>query len=370
MTKKAKPSRRVDSTTAAVDNLLNSSLNKTVDIKIEAASKVKRHDRTPVFNEAVQKELEKKQKAKEEIKNAQKTKKKGFTSFISEATRKVGFGHMSEENEDIALLCDQMHFDAKEAYKLLRTNVLFCLPDNDVCRTIGITSAIRGEGKSTASINLAYTFAVTGAKTLLIDMDMRLPSVATKLNITAGKGLSDYLIGTATINEVIRTTDKYKNWDIMLSGSIPPAPAELIGSTKMEKLIRSLERYYDFIIIDLPPINVVSDALIAKDVVDGFILAVRQDYSDKHSLADCIRQLDFLNANVLGFVMTDSDGGAHYYKKYGRKYSRYYRRYYRRRYGYYRKYGYYKKYGYGYGKKYGYGYGYGYGEQPKQEEKK
>ena len=366
MTKKVKERRKVDQTTATVESLLGSSIDKN-NVVEPVIPKTKRHDRTPVFNEAAQKELEKKKKSKEEIKNAQKTKKKGFGSFISEATRKVGFGHMSEETEDIALLCDQMHFDAKEAYKLLRTNVLFCLPDNDVCRTIGITSAIRGEGKSTASINLAYTFAVTGAKTLLIDMDMRLPSVATKLNITAGKGLSDYLIGTATINEVIRTTDKYKNWDIMLSGSIPPAPAELIGSAKMEKLIRSLERYYDFIIIDLPPINVVSDALIAKDIIDGFILAVRQDYSDKHSLADCIRQLGFLNANLLGFAMTDSDGGAHYYKKYGRKYGKYYRRYYRK-YGNYRRYGYYKKYGYGYSKKYGYGYGYG--EQPKQEEKK
>ena len=332
---------KLDETTIAVDSLLNSAQ----EVKVE------RHhhrDVTPLFNETVNKS-EKKKIVKENIKNAQKTKKKGLTSLFADAQRKVvdTIGHMSEENEDLALLCDQMHFDAKEAYKLLRTNILFCLPDSDVCRTIGITSAIRGEGKSTAAINLAYTFAVTKAKVLLIDMDMRLPSIAKKLNIESSFGLSDYLIGNASLKQIIRTTDKYKNWDVMLSGSIPPAPSELIGSDAMEKLIRKLELSYDFIIIDLPPVNVVSDALVAKDILDGFVLAVRQDYSDKHSLADCMRQLTFLNANILGFVMTDSDGGGHYYKKYGKKYGKYFKKYYKRRYGY---------------KKYDYHYSYGYGE--------
>ena len=351
--KKAK-TKRIDATTAAVDTLLNSS----TEVKKEEHHRVHK-DTSPVFNEA-KKNIEQRKIVKENIKNAQKTKKKGLGSLFSLATRKVGLGHMSEESEDIALLCDQMHFDAKEAYKLLRTNVMFCLPDNDVCRTIGITSAIRGEGKSTASINLAYTFAVTKAKVLLIDMDMRLPSIAKKLNITASLGLSDYLIGNASLSEIIRTTDKYKNWDVMLSGSIPPAPSELIGSEAMDKLIKRLEKTYDFIIIDLPPVNVVSDALVAKDILDGFILTVRQDYSDKHSLADCIRQLNFLNANVLGFAVTDTDGGAHYAKKYGRRYSKYYRKYYRRRYGYSKKYGY----------DYGYKYGYGYGSKPVDKEAK
>lgn len=338
--KKVKEIKRVeDNTTASVDALLSSTVEK----------KVERHhhkDVTPLFNETVKKD-DKKKIVKQNIKDAQKTKKKGLTSLISDASRKVSssIGHMSEESEDLALLCDQMHFDAKEAYKLLRTNILFCLPDSSVCRTIGITSAIRGEGKSTASINLAYTFAVTKAKVLLIDMDMRLPSIAKKLSIESKLGLSDYLIGNASLKQIIRSTDKYKNWDIMLSGSIPPAPSELIGSVAMEKLIRKLETIYDFIIIDLPPVNVVSDALVAKDILDGFVLAVRQDYSDKHSLADCMRQLTFLNANILGFALTDSDGGSHYSKKYGRRYGKYYKRYYKKRYGY-KNYDY--KYGYGY----------------------
>ena len=321
-----------------------------------------------LVNSAIRKNSEKKQQLKQDIQNGQNIKKKGLASLFSKKEKEVS-NHISEENENIALLCDHMHFDAKEAYKLLRTNVLFCLPDNNACRTIGITSAIRGEGKSTIAVNLAYTFAVTKARVLLIDMDMRLPSIAKKLGIEAGYGLSDCLIGNASLKDVIHTHEKYKNWDIILSGSIPPAPSELIGFEAMERLIAGLERRYDYIIIDLPPVNVVSDALVAKDILDGFVLAVRQDYSDKSSLADCVRQLGFLNANVLGFVMTDSDGGARYGKKYSKKYGKYNKRYYRRKYGYYRKYGYGKKYGYGYDAA-GYGYGYASSRASKQEENK
>lgn len=349
---------KIDATSKAVEELLNSPVE----------NRVHHHhhhkDTTPIFNETIKRNVEKKQQIKQNAKKAQSTKKSGLVSLINDAKRKVNKGHISEDSEQISLLCDEMHFDAKEAYKLLRTNVLFSLPDNDVCRTIGITSAIRGEGKSTVSINLAYTFAVTKARVLLIDMDMRLPSIATKLNISTGKGLSDYLIGNASLKDIIRTTDKYKNWDIMFSGSIPPAPSELIGSDAMEKLIRRLEREYDFIIIDLPPVNIVTDALVAKSLVDGYLLVVRQDYSDKHSLADCLRQLDFIEANVLGFTLTDSNNENHYYRKYGRKYGRYFGRYYKR-YGY-KKYGY-SKYGYS---KYGYGYGYGNNNQNSGEQNK
>ena len=251
-------------------------------------------------------------------------------------------GHSSEESENIALLCDKMHFDAKEAYKLLRTNVMFTLPDNDSCRVIAITSPIRGEGKSTVSINLAYTFAVTNSKVLLIDMDMRLPSIATKLEVERKEGLSDFLIGKIKKKDMIYNNDKYPNWDIIFSGSIPPTPAELIGSKAMKDLLSSLKREYDYIIIDLPPVNIVSDALVAKELCDGFVVTVREGYSDKKSLTECIRQLEFLDANILGFTMVDSNGGDSYYSNYHSRYNHYYRK---KRYGYYykNKYNYYRK---------------------------
>ena len=269
------------------------------------------------------------------------------------------------ENNNATLLCSNMHFDAKEAYKLLRTNIMFTLPDNNGgCRAVGITSAIRGEGKSTCAINLAYTFAQTGSRVLLIDMDMRLPSISKKLEIKpkSGLGLSDYLIGNATIKDIVVKIDGQKNWNTIFSGSIPPTPAELIGSENMKKLIDKLKKEYDYIIVDLPPVNVVSDALVAKDICDGFLLVVREGYSDKRSLSDCIRQMEFIDANILGFVMADSSGVV---GSYGRKYGRYSRYYRKRKYGYYNKY--YKK-GYGYGYKYGYDYSYGYGHHHKEDD--
>lgn len=276
---------------------------------------------------------------KQNINSIKKEKEKVSKGLFKNITSKNG--HISEDSENIALLCDKMHFDAKEAYKLLRTNVMFTLPDNDMCRVISITSPIRGEGKSTVSINLAYTFAATNSKVLLIDMDMRLPSIANKLNVESKAGLSDYLIGKVKKKDIIYTSDKYSNWDIIFAGSIPPTPAELIGSRSMKELIMSLKKEYDFIIIDLPPVNIVSDALVAKDICDGFIITVRDGYSDKRSLAECIRQLEFLDANILGFVMADSSGNDTYLSD---KYSRYNRYYRKRKYGYYKnKYNYYYK---------------------------
>lgn len=234
-----------------------------------------------------------------------------------------------------ALMCDQMHFDAKEAYKLLRTNVLFTLPDKK-CRKIGITSANRGEGKSTVAINLAYTIAATNSKVLLIDLDLRLPSINKKLKVDYKYGIVDYLAGNTDESHIINKS-KFNNWDIIYSGAIPPTPAELIGSEKMKKYIAELEKRYDFIIIDLPPVNVVTDAAVAKDITDGFILVVRENYSDKHSLSDCLRQLEFLDTNILGYVMVDAVNGG---SKYGKRYYKYGK--------------YYKKYGYGYYKNYGY----------------
>jgi len=231
-----------------------------------------------------------------------------------------------------SILCDQMHFDAKEAYKLLRTNINFTLPDVN-CKKIGITSAIRSEGKSTVAINLAYTLAQTGLNVLLIDMDMRLPSVTKKLNMKQGKGLSDILVGDCTFKNVVKPSGKYDNWDILSSGTIPPVPSELIGSSSMKELMAKLSKKYQYIICDLPPINVVTDASVAKEHLDGLILSVRQDYSDKKSLADCMRQLSFIEANILGFVVSNTDDGSHY----GKNYSKYYKKY--------KKYGYYKNYG-------------------------
>lgn len=246
---------------------------------------------------------------------------------------------------------ESLHFDAREAYKLFRTNLEFTLPNNNECKVICITSAIRGEGKSTVSINLAYTLAQSNNKVLLIDGDLRLPSVGTKLNIKNRVGLSDFIIGKANIQEVLNSYKESNYFHIMLSGSVPPNPSELLGSNNMSNVLANLKKYFNYIIIDLPPVNIVTDALVLRNMVDGYVIVVRENYSDRRMLADCMSQVEFLDANILGLVITDSIGGTsyyssnryHYYSKYSGKYKRYGYRYY--------------KYGYKYGRrsdKYGY----------------
>jgi capsular exopolysaccharide synthesis family protein len=218
------------------------------------------------------------------------------------------------------MLCDRLSFTAAESYKQLRTNLMFALPSDKRCRVIGITSSIRNEGKSTTSINLAYTLAETGKKVLLVDADMRLPSVAKKLGVAAKPGLSNLLAGMCEGGDAVYESAFFPNWSIMPAGDIPPNPSELLGSEQMEKLLTAMSGKYDFIVIDLPPVDIVSDALAVGHWIDGIIVVVRADYTDRRSLKECMRQLNVLESKVLGFVMTGVEEHQKTYGKYGKKY--------------------------------------------------
>lgn len=230
------------------------------------------------------------------------------------------------------MLCDGLSFAAAEAYKLLRTNLLFTLPEKP-CRIIGITSSVQGEGKSTTSVNLAYTIAQTGKKILLIESDLRLPSLASKLGIQGTPGLSNLLVGWDSERDCLRPSGYFDNWFILPAGDIPPNPSELLGSDRMQALIRHYEKLFDFIILDLPPVNIVTDALVISKWTDGLLLTVRQNYTDKKAFNACLNQIRKLETKFLGFVMTDSTSGKSSYGKYSK----------------YGKYGKYSKKGYGYG---------------------
>ncbi len=261
--------------------------------------------------------------------------------------------------EQQSTLCDKLSFAGAEAYKLLRTNLQFTMPDKD-CRIIGLTSSIRGEGKSTTAVNLSYTIAQSGKRVLLIDGDMRLPTVHTKLSLTGSPGLSNLLAGLCDEREALRVSKYYNNWYILPAGDIPPNPSELLGSERMHHVIDRFSELFDYIVLDLPPVNIVTDALVVAPWTDGLLLVVRQNFTTGRALHDCMYQVERVKAHFLGFIMTDADLGELAYKKYGRygKYRRY------SRYGRYGKgygYGGYGYGGYGYGG-YGYGYGgYGYG---------
>ncbi len=220
-----------------------------------------------------------------------------------------------------------LDFTASEQYKLLRTNILFTLPNDVKCPIIGVTSSTIGEGKSTTSINLSYVLAENGSRVLLIDGDLRLPSIAKKMEIKSTPGLTDMLINPNPDIEGLKTSLNEK-WYVLPSGELPPNPSELLGSKRMEKLLDSFKEKFDYIIVDLPPVNLVSDAVSIAPFINGMIVVIREDYVTKKELEQCIRQLEFSNVKVLGCVMTEC-GSTVSYSKGGKyrsgKYYKYYR---------------------------------------------
>jgi len=216
-------------------------------------------------------------------------------------------------------------FTATEQYKLLRTNLSFTLPGEEGCKIIGVTSSMRGEGKSTTSVNLSYVLAENGKKVLLIDGDMRIPSIAKKMKIDSSPGLSDLLRGEARIDLMTLRSPHLSSWYILPAGALPPNPSELLGSKRMETVLNGLAEHFDYIVVDLPPVNIVSDALAISKYIHGLIVVIREDYAEKKELETCIRQLKLSNVNVLGFVMNGTKSGKGYYSKY--RYKRYYQYY-------------------------------------------
>ena len=188
------------------------------------------------------------------------------------------------------------------------------------CPIIGVTSSIRGEGKSTTAVNLSYVLANKGHKVLLVDGDLRIPSIAKKMGVKSTPGLTDLLIGSSA-DIASWKSDVHKNWYILPSGDIPPNPSELLGSKRMENVLNVLSEHFDYIIVDLPPVNIVSDAMAISSYITGMIVVIREGYTSKKDLDRCMRQIKLSDVNVLGCVMNESEEGSASYSKYG-KYKR------------------------------------------------
>lgn len=216
-----------------------------------------------------------------------------------------------------------LSFAAAEAYKLLRTNLNFSIPNGKGCKVIGVTSALKGEGKSTTSINIAYTMAQAGGKVLLVECDLRLPTLSKRLQVSPAPGLSNLLVGQCSANEVLQKSGIKSNMWVVTAGDLPPNPAELLGSENMDITVQTLKEYFDVIILDLPPLSSVSDALIASKLTNGMVVVVRQGYCDRRSLDEAIQQLRFADAKILGFVMTGGNTMSKGYKRYGKSYGDY-----------------------------------------------
>lgn len=246
----------------------------------------------------------------------------------------MGFINKNKKNNsfegETKALHKNLNFTATEQYKLLRTNLDFTLPQESGCHVIGVTSSVRGEGKSTTAINLSYVIAEKGSKVLLIDGDLRLPSIAKKMHMSSTVGLTSFLMNKIANIEQFKT-ELLENWYVLPSGDIPPNPSELLGSRRMELLLEEFKEKFDYIIIDLPPVNIVSDALSISHFTTGMVVVVREEYTEKKELTNCMRLLSLANVKVLGCVMNESKSGESSYGKY--KKSKYYKHYYKHSYG-------------------------------------
>ena len=232
------------------------------------------------------------------------------------------------------LVGGDINFAAAEAYKLLRTKLQFSFAGEGDCRVIGISSALTGEGKSLTAVNLAYSMAQLGKRVLLVDCDMRRPSLAGKLPIERTPGLSDYLAGQNSGEQILQRCALKKEdnaFHVISAGRTPPNPMELLSSAKMEKMIASLREHYDYILMDLPPVSEVGDALTTAKFADGVLLLVRQNLCDRLALNAAIRQFEFVDAKILGVVYNSVvNESISVFKKYSNKYHHYFNRYYMR----------------------------------------
>ncbi len=242
----------------------------------------------------------------------------------------------------VRLVGDESNFAMREAYKSGRTNIVFALPEEE-SSVVLVTSSWPMEGKTTNCANLAVAFAQTGARTLLIDCDLRKPRIHKIFKVTSKFGLTNVLRKFCTVEEALFHTT-YDNLDVLTSGHIPPNPGELLGSDEMKTLIDELKKTYKYIIIDTPPVNMVSDAIILSPVSSGVALVVRQGITDHKSITEALEKMNFAGVKTLGFILNDAiDPQGNYYngsKRYRRKhyysknyYKGYYKNYYAKGYG-------------------------------------
>lgn len=228
-------------------------------------------------------------------------------------------------NRENPIDLDTIAFQIRESYKTARANIVYSIIKKG-CRKIAFTSANKSEGKTVTSVNIAIALAQqVNTKVLVIDCDLRRPQLHNALSITASPGLTNYLNGECSTEELIRET-RMSNLKAVTYGAIPPNPSELMASAAMKDFIKAMEQEYDYIIFDTPPIGVVIDAIPIFKTCDGVVLVVKNNQTTYPALKRIIGIVERNDVKILGVIVN----GVDFMKK--------------------------KKYGKGYG--YGYGYGY------------
>lgn len=266
--------------------------------------------------------------------------------------KKKKFASQQRVLVDNANISSDLKFRIEEAYKSIRANIMFSVVKKG-CKIIVVSSSLPNEGKTTTTVNLAASISQADQRVLLIDGDLRKPKIHQYFSVSSAPGLTDYLSDVASARHkmdifgIIHPT-KYENLSVITSGTIPPNPAELLGSDFMRDFLNGISKDFDYIIIDTPPLNVVSDALPLIRESDGIVLVVRDNQTIHPELQKALSSLEFIDAKILGFVVNFVESKAG--KGNGASYDSYNYGGFgpRRRYGY-----------YGYGEYHGGGYEYG-----------
>lgn len=218
-------------------------------------------------------------------------------------------------------LSEKSKFAIVESYKSARTNIMFSLSAVDK-KIFAVTSFSKGEGKSTVSANLAISFSKMEKRVLLIDCDLRRPNVHNLFKIENSIGLSNVIGKMVSFDDVVKR-DVLNNLDILPSGTIPPNPSELMCSATFIDLIGRLSEEYDYIIFDTPPIGVVADALLLKDLIAGFVVVVRERSTSHGDLQRLLNNVKLADSKVLGMIEVGCQLGQSRNKK-GYFYYKYY----------------------------------------------
>lgn len=212
------------------------------------------------------------------------------------------------------------HYDQKssvsEQYRTLRTNIQFASVDRKV-KTIMITSATPGDGKSTTAANLGIVLAQQQKKVLLIDADLRKPTTHFTFQVPNLVGLTNVLTRQVTLEEAISETN-IPYLDLLTSGPLPPNPSELVGSNAMKKFVEEINTYYDYIVFDTPPVNAVTDPQVLSQLCDGVILVARSGKTEQEAVKKAVDSLRKVDANILGSVLNaQNKSDSNYYYYYG-----------------------------------------------------
>ena len=213
--------------------------------------------------------------------------------------------HQNQSHRAEYLLNDDTPFDVTEAFRNLKAALSVSVPKKNGGVAIMATSAFPEDGKTTVTVNLALMFAISDAKVILIDADIRKGRVAKYFKRKSAPGLSDYLSGQNSLEEVVHHSHINANLSYITCGTHSPKPYELLESEEMKKLLQELRTQYDYIIIDTPPVLLLSDALALATVTDGTVLVCRHQVSYMSDIQKALDSLKFAKANVLGVVVND-----------------------------------------------------------------